>query len=48
MNAQTNHESGTMDIGEHIRTWKGFTGLIKWSLSAIGVIMLLLLIFRTH
>ena len=38
----------TMDIGEHLRTWKHFTGLIKWFLIGIGLIMALLAIFRTH
>ena len=36
------------DLGEHLRTWKAFTGLIKWSMASIAVIMLALLIFRTH
>lgn len=43
-----NAETGTMDISDHIRTWKGFTSLIKWSMLSIAVIMLFLLFFRTH
>jgi len=39
---------GAMDISEHQRTWKGFTGLIKWSTLGIALLMLALLIFRTH
>ena len=40
--------TSTMDIGEHLRTWKHFTWLIKWSLIGIGLIMALLAIFRIH
>jgi len=40
--------TGTMDITDHIRTWKGFTSLVKWSMGGIVLIMLFLLIFRTH
>ncbi len=49
MAAHTEHgDSGTSDLGDHQRTWKGFTGLIKWSLAGILFIMALLAIFRTH
>ncbi|MDE1937645.1 MAG: aa3-type cytochrome c oxidase subunit IV [Alphaproteobacteria bacterium] len=41
-------QTGTMDISEHQRTWKLFISGIKYSLSGIGLIMLFLLIFRTH
>jgi hypothetical protein len=44
----TSDQHSSMDIGEHVRTWKAFTGLIKWSMSLIGLVMLFLLIFRTH
>ena len=40
--------TGKMDIGEHLRTWKLFTGLIKWSLIGIGLVMVWLAVFRTH
>jgi Bacterial aa3 type cytochrome c oxidase subunit IV len=39
---------GATDISEHVRTWKGFTGLIKWSTLVIAIVMLALLLFRTH
>jgi hypothetical protein len=39
---------GSMDLVDHLRTWRQFTGLIKWSLAGIGLIMLMLFIFRTH
>jgi hypothetical protein len=41
-------QTGTMDISEHLRTWKLFTGLVKWSMGGIALVMLGLLIFRTH
>ena len=41
-------QTGTMDIGEHQRTWKRFLWLIKWSLIGIAAVMAFLLIFRTH
>ena len=36
------------DFAEHQRTWKGFTSFIFWSGVGIGLIMILLAIFRTH
>jgi len=50
MGAHDNHadHAETMDISEHLRTWKLFTGLVKYSMAGIALIMLLLLIFRTH
>ncbi|MGA7674835.1 MAG: aa3-type cytochrome c oxidase subunit IV [Rhizomicrobium sp.] len=41
-------QTGTMDISDHVRTWKLFTGLVKWSMVCIALLMLGLLIFRTH
>ena len=41
------HEAST-DMGEHIRTWRGFTRMIKWNLIGAAIVMLLLLAFRTH
>ena len=49
MSAQNDHGTGgSMDLGEHLRTWKQFTGFVKWSIVGIGFIMILLFIFRTH
>lgn len=49
MAVQNDHSTGgTMDLAEHLRTWKQFTGLIKWSIGSIALLMLLLFIFRTH
>ena len=39
---------GSTDFVEHLRTWRQFTGLVKWSIIGIGLIMVLLFIFRTH
>ena len=39
---------GSMDLAEHLRTWHQFTGIVKWSIASIGLLMLLLFIFRTH
>ena len=39
---------GSMDLGDHLRTWRQFTDLIKGSIVVIGLIMVLLFIFRTH
>ena len=44
----TGDHTGKMDIGEHLRTWKLFTRLIKWSLIGIGLVMAWLAVFRTH
>lgn len=41
-------QTGTMDLSDHVRTWKGFIATIKWSLLTIFAIMLFLLVFRTH
>ena len=42
------HANTTMDISEHLRTWKLFTWLVKWSAIGIALVMLFLLIFRTN
>ncbi len=39
--------SPSSDMGEHIRTWRNFTSMIKWNLVGAAIIMLLLLLFRT-
>ena len=40
--------SGSTDFGEHLRTWRLFTSMIKWNLIGAAIVMLLLLLFRTH
>lgn len=47
--ASEGHGTGdSMDMSEHLRTWKQFTGFIKWSIGGILCVMAMLLIFRTH
>ena len=41
-------QSRSMDMGEHVRTWRHFTAMIKWNLVGAAIIMLLLLLFRTN
>lgn len=41
-------ESVSGDLAEHLRTWKGFTSFIKWSMAGIALLMILLAVFRTH
>jgi hypothetical protein len=48
MDAGHSDSSGSMDITQHRKTWEGFVRFIVWSLSGIGVAMILLAIFRTH
>jgi len=40
--------SGSMDMGEHLRTWKMFTAMIKWNIVAAAILMLYLLLFHTN
>ena len=42
------HKSGSMDISQHRKNWSGFVKLVEWSLGGIAVLMVFLLIFRTH
>lgn len=39
---------GHMDMAEHVKTWKGFTRLIRWGIAANVVLLVFLAIFRTH
>jgi hypothetical protein len=49
MAVEDDHGSGgSMDLADHLKTWQQFTGLIKGSIVGIGVIMLILFVFRTH
>jgi hypothetical protein len=45
---QTGHESDDADLKEHLKTWNGFLKLIKWQIIGTIVIMIFLVIFRTH
>jgi len=39
---------GSMDISDHLKTWLAFWNATKWSLVALAVLGLLLLLFRTN
>ena len=41
-------EPGHMDISQHKKTWSGFVRFTTWSIILIGVLMFLLMLFRTH
>ena len=41
-------EHGHVDMSEHLKTWKGFSRLIRWGIAAIVVLLVFLAIFRTH
>jgi hypothetical protein len=38
----------TARIGEHLRTWRKFLAVVRWSVGAAAVALLALLIFCTH
>jgi hypothetical protein len=40
--------AGVDDVAEHMRAWRGFVRVVKWSLIFILVIMGFLAIFRVH
>jgi len=46
--AGEHYESGHMDISQHKKTWTGFVKFIEWSMGGIGIVMIFMLIFRTH
>jgi|GEM_PF-1451343 len=40
--------TATQDMGEHLRTWRLFVSMAKWHLAGLAILLLFLLIFRTH
>lgn len=46
--ADSHYQKGTMDMSAHIKGWQGFTTFVKYSMAGIGLIMIILAIFRTH
>lgn len=50
MSADTSHgsDTGTMDIKDHVKTWKGFVTFVKWMIIGNVVLLIFLAIFRTH
>jgi hypothetical protein len=45
--ADDHASGGTMDIRDHVTTWLAFWNATKWSVVALVLLALLLLIFRT-
>ncbi len=46
---ESGEEPATMtDIGERLRTWRMFVAKLRWALVTAAVLLLLLLVFRTH
>ncbi|HEY2069128.1 MAG: aa3-type cytochrome c oxidase subunit IV [Rhizomicrobium sp.] len=41
-------DPGSMDIKEHLRTWHGFLGFLKWMIILNVIMLIFLAIFRTH
>ncbi len=37
----------TLEMGEHLRTWRLFVSLLKWNVAALALLLLGLLLFRT-
>ena len=46
--AEQGSGTGSMDITQSKQTWKGFLTVLKWSVTAILLIMLFMAIFRVH
>ena len=42
------YEPGTMDISQHKKTWAGFVRFTSWSIALIGILMFVLMLFRTN
>jgi hypothetical protein len=42
------YEPGAMDISQHKKTWAGFVRFTSWSIVLIGILMFVLMLFRTH
>jgi len=42
------HNQGTMDIRDHVKTWHAFWNTAKWSTLALIILAALLAVFRTH
>ncbi len=45
MEDEAGEAAKTMDISEQLRTWRAFTGFVKWSASGAGLVMLTLVVF---
>jgi hypothetical protein len=47
-NTEHTADTGSTDMAEHIRTWKGFVRFAYWSVAFVAAILVFLAIFRTH
>ena len=47
-NTEHSTDSGSTDMAEHIRTWKGFIRFMTWQVAGAVVLLIFLAIFRTH
>jgi hypothetical protein len=47
-NTEHSTDTGSTDMAEHIRTWKGFIRFMTWQVVGAVVLLILLAIFRTH
>lgn len=41
-------QRGQIAMGEHLRTWRLFTSLVKWGIITNVALLVFLAIFRTH
>lgn len=48
MAGEHGYEPGHMDISQNKKAWVGFVKFVEWSLIGIGVLMVLMLVFRTN
>jgi len=42
------HQTGSMDIRDHLKTWHGFIKFVKWGTVFNILVLVFLAIFRTH
>jgi hypothetical protein len=45
---EEHYTPGSMDISQHQRGYAGFLTFLKYSMSGIALVLILLAIFRTH
>jgi hypothetical protein len=45
---ETDYQPGSMDISQHVKSYKGFLTASKWTFGFVLLIMVFLAIFRTH
>ena len=45
---ETEHQPGSMDISQHLKTYQGFLTGSKWTFGFVMLIMIFLAVFRTN